>query len=180
MDAFLKDIKDKVRERSWRWKLVCCGSRNETLRRFGAAHKGPDDTVVVLLVDSKGPVNALPRAHLTAKDGWNLDSVDNDNVHLMAQTMETWIIADQDTLADYYGQDFQTNALPSRRDLEQIDKSEIASALERSTGQTQKGPYHKIRHAGELLKLIESEKVRRHCGHCERLFDVLGRAVGDT
>ena len=38
----------------------------------------------------------LPVNHLTARDGWDLDGVDEDMIHLMVQTMEAWIVAGGD------------------------------------------------------------------------------------
>lgn len=32
MEVFLTEIKDACRERKMRWKLVCCGSRNDAYR----------------------------------------------------------------------------------------------------------------------------------------------------
>ena len=80
-------------------------------------------------------------------------------------------------LADYYGQNFRESALSSRNDLEIATKTEIAQALKQATRATQKGVYHKIRHAGDLLKQIDSSKVRDRCPSCERLFDVMIRAI---
>ena len=177
MDAFLRELKDGVRAKSWRWKLVCCGSRNEAFRAFENSHRGRDDAIVVLLVDAESPVNDSPSTHLTARDGWDLTGMNDNFVHLMVQTMETWIVADPQTLADYYGQGFQANVLPSRPDLEDEDKTTVENALKRATRKTQKGEYHKIRHASELLNRMNSEKVQQRCRHCERLFHSLGRAI---
>ena len=43
--------------------------------------------------------------------------------------------------------------------------------------QGMEGVYHKIRHASDLLKRIDSSKVRDRCPSCERLFDVMIRAI---
>ena len=174
MDGFLGKLKDVARARGWRWRLVCCGGRAYTAFRTACETGTPG--FVVLLVDSEGPVNTSPRAHLAA-DGWDLDGVDEDQVHLMVQTMETWIVADPEALAAYYGQDFRANALPTRRNLEEEDKTAIAAALDRATERTQKGHYHKIHHAAALLARIDPAKARARCRHCERLFATLDAAV---
>ena len=178
MDSFLGALKNAAREKGWRWKLVCCGGRDETFRAFGNARSTGGDALTVLLVDSEGPVKARPRAHLAAQDGWDMCGVDDGDVHLMAQVMETWLVADGDALTAYYGQDFRANALPARRNLEEEDKTAITAALDEATRRTQKGRYHKIQHAAELLAHhIEPAKVRARCHHCARLFDMLGAAV---
>ena len=115
--------------------------------------------MTALLVDAEGPVTTSSCAHLQSRDGWELDDVPNDIVHLMIQTMEAWIVADTAALAAYYGQRFNANPLPRARDLETVPKTEgLAAALERATRATQKGAYHKIRHASDLLQRIDRPK----------------------
>ena len=179
MDEFLRELKDEARARSWRWSLSCEGSRNEAFDAFGEACRRRKHTVIVLLVDAEEPVvrRMSPRRHLSWRDSWDMDEFDDDAVHLMVQTMETWIVADPEALADYYGQGFRANALPARPDLEDEAKAAVADALKRATSETPKGRYRKIRHASDLLRLIDPRKARKRCRHCERLFDALGRAL---
>ena len=61
MNRFLGGIKDAARARSWRWNLVFCGGRDDTYKKFNAARKNNDSGILVLLVDSEGPVDALPQ-----------------------------------------------------------------------------------------------------------------------
>ena len=91
----------------------------------------------------------------------------------MVQTMETWLIADVGALGAYYGRQFNGNALPKHQDLEQAPKQLVDSGLVRATVKTQKGRYHKIRHASELLFRVDPEKVKERCPHCRRLFETL-------
>ena len=169
MDAFLAEIKNTCREKNWHWNLVPCGSRDQAYKRF---RKGKAD-ILVLLVDSEDPVSLAPTDHLAARDGWNLNGVDDGHIHLMVQSMEAWIVADPDALAAYYGQHFQANALPRRQNLEEENKVDIARALDQSTQGTQKGKYHKIQHARHLLQRIDPTIVRKRCPHCDRLFKTL-------
>ena len=179
MDLFLREIKDACRARKWHWKLICCGGRTEAFRGFRRAHANGEGGVVVLLVDAEAPVDALtPTDHLTARDHWDFAGADDNVVHLMVQTLEAWIVSDGETLRSYYGQGFQANALPRRSDLEKEDKEDIASALNRATRQTQKGKYHKIRHASDLLTRINPTIVRQRCRHCARLFETLLYLIG--
>lgn len=177
MDAFLDPLKQAARARSWRWKLVCCGGRQEAFGAFIRAWQNGANTITALLVDAEAPVAAGPRAHLQARDGWTLDAVPDDAVHLMIQTMEAWIVADAAALAAYYGARFNRNALPHADDLETIAKDNVAAALKRATSATQKGAYHKIRHASELLPLIDRSIVSRRCASCARMFDILGALI---
>lgn len=177
MDAFLEPIKRLARAKSWRWKIVPCGDRDQTFRRFRRAVTGTQpDELVVLLVDSEAALgNRTPRAHLQAH--WDLRVADDELIHLMVQVMETWIIADRETLAAYYGPGFRANALPGAANLEGVSKASIVADLARATKSTQKGAYHKIRHASELLKRIDHRKVRERCPACKRLFNTLERWI---
>jgi len=174
MEVFLADIKGACREQGWCWTLVCCGSRNEAYRHFRHAHAKMEGGIVVLLVDSETRVSGRTAAeHLAGRDGWNLQYVD-DVVHLMVQTMETWIVADQDALTKYYGHGFRENVLPLHHpNLEDVNKSDIARALNRATEGTRKGRYKKIGHARDLLQHIDPTTVRQRCPHCDRLFETL-------
>ena len=182
MDTFLARLKNQARTRRWGWKLVPCGGRQSAYETFiNARNHAADGETIVLLVDSEEAVTtATPAQHLRTRPGdrWELADVSDDHIHLMVQTMETWIVADPDTLEDYYGQYFNRNALPRADDMESVGKAAIANGLMQATRRTTKGEYHKISHASELLKRIDPAIVRQRCGHCEQLFGALGRLVG--
>ena len=178
MDAFLQPLKEAARNKVLPWKLVCCGPRNEAFQLFQDAVNNKDDAVSVLLVDAEGPVNQSPRRHLRDWDGWNLSFASEDTVHLMVQTMEAWIVADSAALKSYYGnRGFKAKKLPNATNLEAVSKDDVERSLREATTDTQKGSYHKIRHASDLLKLIDAERVKVRCDHCRRLFDALGRII---
>jgi hypothetical protein len=170
MSAFLKPLVDLARQRRCRWTITSCGGRDQACDAFRDALEKEPQKFNVLLVDSEDVVTAPPRAHLHQRDRWNLDGAAEDQVHLMAQCMEAWLVADPDALADYYDQGFNANALSRRINLEEDPKTQIYSALESATRQTQKGSYGKIKHAGDLLKRVSQQKARNRCPHCERLF----------
>lgn len=177
MDTFLQPLKEAARNKALPWKVVCCGTRNEAFQRFQNAVNSSADAVNVLLVDSEGPVNQSPRLHLRDRDKWNLSFTSEETIHLMVQAMETWIVADSEVLKGYYGQGFRANKLPRATDLETVPKPTIERSLGEATKDTQKGRYHKIRHASDLLKLIDVESVKARCDHCQRLFDDLGQII---
>ena len=177
MAALLGTLKQSAREREVRWKLVCCGPRDEALRRFRNALRDRDYGTVVLLVDAEDLVATEPGTHLQARDGWDMTGIDANSIHLMVQTMETWIVADPEILREYYGQRFNAGALPRRPNLEEVSKADVERSLERATAGTQKGRYHKIRHASDLLQRIDPETVKARCRHCERLFIEMGRLI---
>lgn len=178
MNELLSDVRNLARRRSCRWKLVCCGSRSETWKHFSRAVREDDGDMIVLLVDSEGSVKTSVRDHLRTQDRWSMDGIEDDAVHLMIQSMETWIIADTEALSRYYGQAFRRNALPKSKDLESVPPREVALALRRATRGTKKGEYHKIRHAPDLLKRISIQRVSERCASCRRLLEMLESKLG--
>jgi hypothetical protein len=173
MSSFLKPLVELARLHRCRWTITSCGGRNQAMGAFTNALEKEPEKFNLLLVDSEDAVTAFPRAHLHQRDGWDLQAAQEEQVHLMAQCMETWLVADPEALADYYAQGFNRNALPRRTNLEEEPKTQIYAALESATRQTQKGSYGKIKHASRLLALVDREKVKTRCGHCDRLFHVV-------
>ncbi len=180
MSAFLRPLVEAASRKALRWGLVACGSRTEAYRRFRKAVEdaGPGE-IKVLLVDAEELVTGGPRNHLSERkeDKWDLGFVSDAAIHLMVQVMETWIVADPEALARYYGRGFNSAKLPKRTNLEKEPKLRVANALKDATRQTGKGPYHKIRHASELLKRVSPARVKERCPHCKRLFEELHRII---
>lgn len=172
MSEFLSDIRESARSKRSRWKVVACGGRDAAHDAFTQAQENSPEFFNVLLVDSEEQVSGEAVAHLRARDGWALE-VDADRVHLMAQIMETWLVADAEGMEQYYGQRFKRSALPRASDLESVSKADVEQALDKATERTTKGRYHKIRHASDLLKKIDPSVVRERCRYCRRLFEVL-------
>ena len=161
--------------------LVCCGSRDEAHKYFKNERANGDAGIVVLLVDSEAPVDIEPADHLVKRDRWDdLHGADGEMIHLMVQTMETWIVADRAALNGYYGRSFREIVRARRQNLEEVGKNDVAKGLRSATVGTQKGAYHKIRHARHLLQLIDPMTVRERCRHCGRLFETLLRLINQN
>lgn len=170
---FLRSLRDLAADRGIGWKVIPCGSRLTTFQDFEMALRTYPDAFNVLLVDSEGPVAASVWKHLGSMDQWRVTRLPEEHGHLMAQTVEAWLVADPEALAGFYGQDFHRRALPVRRDIEEVDKKTLLEALKKATGKTRKGPYHKIEHCSQLLARIDPTRVRARARHCERLFTTL-------
>ena len=163
--------------------VVPCGGRSAAFARFRSAMEGRKGATAVLLVDSEQRVTAATaREHLRERpeDTWakNLDSATGDQIHLMIQTMETWVVADTKALALYYGEGFDESKLPETDDLESVSKASIARALRAATENSARKRYHKIWHARDLLRNMDPETVRKHCSACRRLFETLAEETG--
>lgn len=125
----------------------------------------------ILLVDSETAVASLPKAHLKTRDDWDLTGVPEEHVHLMAQVMETWFVADPASVKAYYGKDVNEGALPKHAQPESVARAAVAAGLENATKDSKKGRYHKIKHGSDLLARISPDTVKQKCPHCKRLFD---------
>ena len=179
MDRFLRSAKDAARTAGIRWNLVLCGPRSETYKRFREDLNQTQESVAnILLVDAETRVTTNVRVHLESQEPpWDLSGADDEAIHLMVQIMETWLVADPETLVGYYGKDFNVGSLPKRHDLEQEPKKQVEDALRNATKPTQKGTYHKIKHASELLGRIDPARVQARCRHCKRFFEDLDRVI---
>ena len=179
MGEFLASIRSAAQNKGITWNLMPCGSRESTFARFSEALGQAQESVAhILLVDAEAVVTAPdPRIHLRGQDGWDLTGVAADAIHLMVQIMETWIVADPPALAKYYGPAFREAKLPRRANLEEEPKARVLAALKEATKRTGKRDYDKIKHARELLGLIDPKRVRARCRHCRRFFEELSRIV---
>lgn len=171
--VFLQSLVTMARQKGIRWRIVTCGSRHAALEAFRTAERENAESCNVLLVDAEGPVETTPWLHLRRRNDWDREDSPDDQCHLMTQAMEAWFIADIEALTSFYGSGFHRNSLPRNPNVEQIPKAQLEPSLKAATRATQKGEYHKIRHASKLLEIINVEVVRGASEHCDRLFTTL-------
>ena len=169
--SFLNPLRELARQKRLDWNVIVCGPRSEAFESFKIAGRSHPEAFNVLLVDSEAPVKRPTWEHLQQQAGWKKPkSARESQGHLMVQAVEAWILADPETLSDFYGQGFLSNAIPRTEDVEAIPKDRLLSALDHATRGTRKGPYHKIDHGAALLERIDPERVRSRSRHCDLLF----------
>ena len=158
-------------------KVVRGGGRNRTFDLFARAIKHPNPKrVPLLLVDSEDFVKTGHSVwqHLQANDNWIRPlNVGDDQAFLMVQAMETWFLADRNSLQRYFGAKFKENALRQWPQLEAVPKAMVFDALERATD---KG-YVKGKVSFELLAQIDPALVEAACPHAKALLDRLRTLV---
>ena len=157
-------------------RIIACGSRREAFDDFRTAmmDSGADE-YPILLVDSEGSVSSGAWEHLHSRDGWDkpLDA-EEDQAHLMVQCMETWCIADRETLRAFFGQHVHEGSLPPDVDLENRAKDDVQNALMQATRQCGRDrEYSKGKRSFELLARLNPETLRKLLPHFTHLCDVL-------
>ena len=157
-------------------RVVPCGGRARTYKRFAlAVEKDGPGRVSLMLVDSEGPVAAGHSVwrHLRGRDGWSRPRGAGDgSAFVMAQLMETWLLADVPAMRKFFGDGFDADAFARWPKLEDVPKSTILNALKRATvmcGQ----PYAKGKVSFRLLAVIDPAAVEAACPHARKLFDRL-------
>lgn len=208
LDQLLARQKNAARARRMGWKVVPCGGRSSAYRAFvNAVRKGTDPTLCILLVDSEEGLppectvgveesdtdrqarerqDALARRdHLARRDGWDFEGMDTHQLHLMVVCMETWIVADPDAMASYYGSGFRRNSLPRRANLEEEPKAALYARLADATRDTVKGAYSeanhaKIRHASKLLARLDAARVASRCPRFATFTGWLDRQIQEA
>lgn len=171
-------------------RIVACGNREDAFDSFCRALRSGESAM--LLVDSEAPVVAgaqpgnaavredrdqwRPWLHLQQGDGWAKPENSEDlQCHLMAQCMETWLLADRDALTQFFGQGFKESALtPAVNPLEQVPKSKIYADLAAATHACKtKRAYGKGEHSFKLLALIDPAKVLNASPWAKRFVETL-------
>ena len=159
-------------------KVVACGSRDETLKRFRIAlNKGRSSgELPLLLVDSEAPVlpNNSPWQHLRSRDRWQRPAGSRDeHAHLMVQCMESWFLADVPSLESYFGAKFRTASLTQRENIENVPKRDVLDQLKLASRDSRKGTYDKGRHCFDILARIDPGQVIQRSSFAERLIETL-------
>lgn len=157
-------------------KVVRGEGREQTFDKFKSAlRRRRRDEIVLVLVDSEGPVTARQSAwqHLRNQDNWDRPpDADDDSAHLMVQLMETWFLADRIALRNFFGPSFNENPFRAWQNLEDVHKDTVLNAMYQATRDCQK-PYRKGRVSFELLGQIDPEQVAAACPHANQLLTYL-------
>lgn len=153
--------------------IVACGGREKAYDRFKTAVANKQ--AALLLVDAEGPVAAAgPWVHLKHRDKWGRPgSVSDDKCHLMVQIMESWFLADPDTLETFFSQGFRKAALPQNPKIEDIPKQDVERGLGQASRNSRKGEYDKGKHSFEILAELNPTKVRNRSPYADRFLRAL-------
>lgn len=172
-------------------RVVACGGRRNAYDSYCTAVANGEQAL--LLVDSEAPVAAQhqqgkldtwkPWQHLKQRDDWDKPvNGDDAQCHLMVQVMESWFIADRETLVSFFGQGFSTNPLPAAANpIEGIAKTQVYQSLANATKSCKtKAPYGKGEHSFMLLARIDPDKVTAASGWAKRFVAEVKVRMGAT
>ncbi|MCU0655955.1 MAG: DUF4276 family protein [Polyangiaceae bacterium] len=148
-------------------RVVSCGPREQAWSDFQAALH--DEKVTpVLLVDAEGPVRQGSWwRHLEERDCWKKPAeASEEQVLLMIQCMESWLLADVELLRNFYGEGFNEKSIPKTNDLADVDKQQLNAALKNATRHARtKGEYHKTKHGLVLVGKLNPRILEERAPH---------------
>jgi hypothetical protein len=155
--------------------LKLIAGKATAIQDFLTAQRKHPRALNILLLDSERPDDG--KLFESTCEPRGVSGAAKELVFWMIQCMESWFLADAESLAEYYGAGFRQNALPGNPQVEAIPKNDVQDGLKAATRETSKGRYHKTRHAPDLLERIHPEFVRRKSPGCRRMFDDVRRLV---
>lgn len=159
-------------------RIIARGARPEAFKSFKIALESASGSFPLLLVDSEAPID--PSRELWPQMGPNLhgnwrkvSGIEEEQLHLMVQCMESWFLADREALASYFQKDFRASVLPQNPNVEAIEKSDVLDGLRAASRDTAKGAYAKGRDFFRILASLDPSKVRSAARHADRLVKTL-------
>lgn len=115
------------------------GGRRAVYDRFVTEHSVKTGSYIAMLIDSEEPMANIEAAwnhleNVTTVERWSRPhNADDDQVLFMTTCMETWIVADRDTLKAHYGNELQESALPPLFDLDLRSRHDVQKQLIHAT-----------------------------------------------
>lgn len=131
------------------------GGKSQTIHKFKTNQLEAD--MILLLIDLDKPESEIPK---DLEENGLIDK--KDNVFYMIQEMESWFLSQADVLDTFYGIDGFGKKVSEKIAKKRItDIANPDEELIKITKNTKRGQYHKIRHAVELLKLLDAIKLEK-------------------
>lgn len=161
--------------------IVAGGGRNSAYDMFKTAVATAEPNVLpMLLVDSEEPVTKFSTwEHLAEQDQWQRpDAATDDQAHLMATCMETWVVADRAAPRRVFGSALQEGALLPLVDLELRSRVDVQAALEQATRHCGRDrAYRKGRRSFQVLQELDPAVLKQNLAYFRRLLNALNRLL---
>ena len=127
----------------------------------------------LLLVDAEDRVADYGKVwdHLKTRDRWENPGVGDDKAHLMVCTMESWFVADRETLTKYFHKPIAS--VSDYANVEGVSKEAVEAQMKKVSAGPGYHTYEKIRDGIGLLHKTRAAIVQAKAPHCRRLFEAL-------
>ena len=159
-------------------RLVACGGRGDVYDRFVIELSSGTTDYAAIWIDSEEPM-ANPNAtwqHLgtvkTVPKWVQPADAQDDQVLFMTTCMETWIVADHQTLSEHYGHELKKAALPPLMNLEQRQRHDVQGMLVRATRDCSNA-YEKGEHSYQILAELNPAVLEQHLPSFVRVRQIL-------
>ena len=157
-------------------RIIAAGGLTQAYDRFRTMVENGD--FAILLVDSEKNVpdqyKGKPWDFLKTFESWNwLNTLENNQCHLMVQCMESWFFADKQCLENYYGSGFNRKKL-QQRPIEELSKDTIFKSLnDAAKGCKNKKDYQKGRDSFKILMLLDPQRIQTESFWARRFIATL-------
>ena len=141
--------------------VIPSGSRNDAFDNFKNAIEKNSSQMALLLVDSEDPMDDIEQTwkHLLQRDPWTQPrGATDEHALLMTTCMETWFVADRETLRIHYGTCLNEGKLPADTSREKRHRHDLLKALEDATKECSNS-YGKGDRSFELLAEIDPDRL---------------------
>ncbi|MHC9540603.1 MAG: DUF4276 family protein [Vulcanimicrobiota bacterium] len=161
-------------------RLIACGGRDAVYDKFKTElARNDSNDYVAMWIDSEEPLEDVELAweHLrkvTTVTPWDKPAgADDDQVLFMTTCMETWIVADRNTLKEHYGSKLQKSALPPvLPELERRTRDEVQDKLEHATRNCSNA-YRKGKRSFEVLSKLMPDNLKNSLPSFARVCRIL-------
>lgn len=169
--GFRKFLDGIIELKNRRPALVACGARAQAFDRFSTHVKNHPEEPALLLVDSEAPiavgVSRWEHVKKRSEDRWECPAgAEERQLHFMAVCMETWLLANRESLSKCFGDGFNIKKLPSQDNLEMVPTDRVIAAMKQATEKC-KQPFEKGKVAFAALASVKIDVVQRQLPHCE-------------
>ncbi len=139
-------------------RIVLGNGISQTIDKFKNAHE--DHKFV--MVDMDGDYNKR-------EEKLKFHKVENEDTFFMVQAVEAWFLSQPLVLNAFYKKDLSDKII--KKEASEFSKPD--KELQRITKDTVRKEYHKVRHAVELLPLLDAKKLAQDFPDYKRLIETL-------
>lgn len=165
-------------------RVITCYDQDNAFNELNSAlvSASKNDRLFLLVDAEEKVVAATAWEHVAQRKNHQHEKpskAEEDQLHLMAQCMESWFLADRPALNKALSARLDESALPRpEAPIEQIEKAEVFRCLNRAIQKDdKKRSYKKGEHSFRVLAQLDPARVRAASPWAERFFATLERLL---